>query len=327
MSSMNRPTRLIPGTALLSVALLAACGGQPTVTPAGSAGLEVPYNDADGAAGPGRSNPTAAPSVPGSTPLPAIPLPGSTFAAPKPAKPGKGGGKAATPAPGGTTVVPPVTASGGLTLPPLGNYTYALNGTSSLGKPPSTMKAEVATGSGAEEQVWTLDARRDDGSGMIEELTLGRQDDGVYLSAYRLDASTGIAAIVLEFAPAAPVLLEPDTGKPGQSWSFDMESKDSCTSVHTEGVLVSDAKPGGTGNAALRHIRLTQNVKTIGPATCPAVTAKRVQDFYHTAGSALPNRIDSDLNGTLGAVPVKANTQATLTSPAPKTAAREPDTD
>jgi len=189
------------------------------------------------------------------------------------------------------------------------------------------MKAEVATGGGADEQVWTLDARRDDGSGMIEEITLGRQEDGVYLSAYRLDASTGIAAIVLEFAPVTPVLLEPDTGKPGQTWSFDMESKDGCASVHTEGVLVSEAKAGGNGAAALRHVRLTQNVKTIGPATCPAVTAKRVQDFYHAAGAALPNRIDSDLNGTLGAVPVKANTQATLTSPTPKTIARKPDTD
>jgi hypothetical protein len=216
---------------------------------------------------------------------------------------------------------------GGLALPQLGNYTYALNGTSSLGKPPATMKAEIATGSGSDEQIWTLDARRDDGAGMIEEITLGRQDNGVYLSAYRLDASTGIAAIVLEFAPTAPVLLEPDTAKPGQSWSFDMESTDGCASVHSEGVLVSEAKPGATAAAALRHIRLTQNVKTIGPPTCPAVTAKRVQDIYHAAGAALPTRIDSDLNGTLGAVPVKANTQATLTAPTPKTAARKPDTD
>jgi hypothetical protein len=90
---------------------------------------------------------------------------------------------------------------------------------------------------------------------------------------------------------------------------------------------VSDAKTGGTGAAALRHVRLTQNVKTIGPPTCPSVTAKRVQDLYHAAGVALPTRIDSDLNGTLGAVPVKANTQATITSPTPKTVARKPDTD
>jgi hypothetical protein len=322
---MNRPTRVMSGTGLLAAALLAGCGGQPTVTPAGSAGLEIPYDDA-GNPTTGKSNPTAAPAPVGS-PLPAIPLPGSTFAAPKPAKPGKGGRNPATapPATGGTTVTPPVTG-GGLVLPQLGEYTYALNGTSSLGKPPSTMKAGIATGSGADEQIWTLDARRDDGAGMIEEITLGRQDDGVYLSAYRLDASTGIAAIVLEFAPATPVLLEPDTGKPGQTWKFDMESKDGCAAVHTEGVLVSEAKPGGTGAAALRHIRLTQTVKTVGPPTCPSVNAKRVQDLYHTAGTALPNRIDSDLNGTLGAVPVKANTQATLTSPTPKAAAREPDT-
>jgi hypothetical protein len=320
---MNRPLRLVSGSGLLTAALLAGCGGQPTVTPAGSAGLDVPYADT-GTAVTGRTGPTAAPSVPGSTPLPAIPLPGSTFAAPKPAKPGKGGSPRVTPAPGSGLVPAPV-VDNRLALPALGDYTYALNGTSSLGKPPSTMKAGVAAGSGADEQIWTLDARRDDGSGMIEEITLGRQDDGVYLSAYRLDASTGIAAIVLEFAPTAPVLLEPDTAKPGQTWSFDMESKDGCASVHTEGVLVSEAKPGGTAAATLRHVRLTQNVKTVGPPTCPSVTAKRVQDFYHVARAAFPNRIDSDLNGTLGAVPVKANTQATLTSPTPKTAAREPD--
>src|SRR3954468_12427191 len=111
MGPMNRPTRLMSGTSLLAFALLAGCGGQPTVTPAGSAGLEVPYDDAGGAAGPGKTNPTAAPSGPGSTPLPAIPLPGSTFAAPKPAKPGKGGGGGGgpTPVPGATTVTPPTT--------------------------------------------------------------------------------------------------------------------------------------------------------------------------------------------------------------------------
>jgi hypothetical protein len=91
-------------------------------------------------------------------------------------------------------------------------------------------------------------------------------------------------------------------------------------------VLVSEAK-AGTGTASLRHIRLTQTLKTIGPPTCPAVTAKRVQDTYHAVDVALPTRIDSDLNGSLGAVPVKANTQAILSSPAPKSPARKPETD
>jgi hypothetical protein len=313
--------RVAAAGGLLSLALLAAGCGQPTVTPAGSAGLDVPYDDAAAPAGSGRTNPTTAPNVADSTPPPAIPLPSSSFAAPKPAKGGKNstGGSPATAAP---VVTPP---PGGLALPPLGNYTYALTGTSSLGKPPATMKATVAPGGGADEQIWTLDARRDDGAGEIEELTLSRQDDGIYLSNYRLDASTGIAAVVLEFAPSAPGLLEPDTAKAGQTWSFDMESKDGCASAHTEGVLVSDAK-AGSGASALRHVRLTTTVKTIGPPTCAAVTAKRVQDTYHVAGAALPNRIDQDLSGTLGAVPVKNNTSATLSSPAPKAVARDPET-
>ncbi len=74
MSGMKRPTRTATGVGVLAFALLAGCGGQPTVTPAGSAGLEVPYDD-PGSSGPAKPNATAAPSVPGSTPLPAIPLP------------------------------------------------------------------------------------------------------------------------------------------------------------------------------------------------------------------------------------------------------------
>ncbi len=317
---MSRPGRSSQAAALATLALLArrlrraALGGPGRV---GGPRGALRRRRLPGGQAPSAS---AAPSAPGSTPLPAIPLPSGTFAPPKPTKPGKG---TKTPQPG----VPVVPAGpGALALPQVGDYSYAMTGTSSLGKPPATMKLQVAKAGGADEQIWTLDARREDGAGIIEELTLGRQDDGVYLSAYRLDGSTGIAAIVLEFSPPSPVLLEPDAAKPGQSWSFDMESKDGCTTAHTEGVLVSEAKAGG-GTASLRHIRLTQTLKTVGPPTCPAVTAKRVQDTYHAVDVALPTRIDSDLNGSLGAVPVKANTQATLTSPTPKSPARKPDTD
>lgn len=317
MGDMTTAGRISHGAGLAAAVVLLAggCGGQPSVTPAGSAGLEVPYDDAAPGA---KRNPSAAPTVPGATPLPAIPLPSGTFSPPKPVKPGKSG----TPKPG----VPVPAAPGGLVLPALGGYTYALTGTSSLGKPPAILKLQVEPAGGAGEQIWTLDGRRDDGAGIIEELTLGRQDDGVYLSAYRLDASTGIAAIVLEFAPATPVLLEPDGARPGQTWAFDLESKDGCAAARTEGVLVSEAR-SGEGAASLRHIRLTTTLKTIGPPTCPAVTAKRIQDTYHAAGTLLPTRLDSDLSGSLGAIPVKANTKATLTSPTPKSAARKPDID
>jgi hypothetical protein len=316
---MSLAARTPLAAGLLAGTLLAAgCGGQPSVVPAGTAGMDVPYDDAAGPALPGKPDASTSPVAAGSTPPPAIPLPGSTFAAPKPAKTTKG--KTTTPV---TVVTPP---QGGLALPQLGAYSYALTGTSSLGKPPATMQASIASAGGADEQIWTLDARRDDGAGIIEELTLGRQDAGIYMSAYRLDASTGIAAVVLEFAPASPVLLEPDAVKAGQPWSFDLESKDGCVSAHTDGVLVAEPKPGA-GTAAMRHVRLTTTLKTIGPPTCPAVTAKRVQDLYHASGVALPARMDSDLSGTLGAVPVKANTQAILTSPTPKSVAREPETD
>jgi hypothetical protein len=318
---MKRLGRTARGASLLAVALVAGCGGQPDVTPAGDAGLDVPYDDANpGAAGTAKPVPSAAPAKPGATPPPAIPLPGGTFQPPKPVKTGKPG---ATPVPG-VPVPPP---AGGLTLPQPGDYTYALTGTSSLGKPPSTMKAQVAGTAGTDEQIWTLDARRPDGAGIIEELTLARQADGIYLSAYRLDASTGIAAVVLEFAPPTPVLLEPDAGKAGQTWEFDLESKDGCAAAHTAAVLVSAGKPGGDGANALRHVRLTTTLKTIGPPTCASISAKRVQDTYHAPAAALPTRIDNDLSGSLGAIPVRMDTQATLTAPTPKSAAREPDLD
>ena len=304
--------------------LLAGCGGQPEVTPAGSAGLEAPYNDVVAGAGPDPTEPveSPAPGAPGSPP-PAIPLPSGTFAPPKPVKPGKSRPGGAPRAPGTTVTTP----TGALALPKLGDYHYALTGSSSLGKPPATMKLRVASAEGGEEQIWTQDARRPDGAGIIDEITLSRQIDGIYMSAYRLDASTGIAAVVLEFAPPSPVLLEPDAAKPGQTWKFDLESTDRCTAAHTDAVLVSDAKPGGDGTTSLRHVRLTTTLRTVGPPTCPAVNAKRVQDIYHAAGAALPTRIDSNLTGSLGAVPVRSDTQATLTSPTPKSDAREPGID
>ncbi|WP_028984878.1 hypothetical protein [Sporichthya polymorpha] len=323
---MRRRGRGARGATLLAVALsvtaLAACGGQPEVTPAGDAGLDVPYDDsAPRATGQPRPAASVSPLPSGATPPPAIPLPGGTFQPPKPVKSGKPGGPTPTPAPGRPAPPP----EGGLTLPAPGEYVYALTGTSSLGKPPSTMKATVAAAGGEDEQVWTLDARRPDGAGIIEEMTLARQSDGVYLSAYRIDASTGLAAIVLEFAPPTPVLLEPDDAKAGQTWEFDLESKDGCAAAHTAAVLVSEGKPGADGVNSVRHVRMTTTLRTIGPPTCPAINAKRVQDTYHPAGVALPARIDNNLSGSLGAVPVKSDTRATLTAPTPKSAARRPE--
>lgn len=327
---MTSARRRASGAALVAFGvllggLLGGCGGQPQVTPAGSAGLEAPYDDSVPGAGTSTSRPIASPSPDASaSPPPAIPLPSGTFSPPKPVKRGKGG-RAAPAAPDGDAPVDP--PRNALVLPKLGTYTYALTGSSSLGKPPATMKLAVDNADGGDEQIWTQDARRPDGAGIIEELTLSRQADGIYMSAYRIDGSTGIAAVVLEFAPPTPVLLEPDGAKPGQTWKFDLESKDGCTAAHTDAVLVSDAKPGGDGTTSLRHVRLTTTLRTIGPPTCAAVSAKRVYDTYHAAGAALPTRIDSDLSGTLGGIPVKSDTQAILTSPTPKAAARLPDGD
>lgn len=314
------------GAALAAAIVLGGCGGGITVTPAGSAGLEVPVDppaDAvDRPAVPANPKPASARSTPPKTVPPADPERKAVDAAsgkqrprdPKssPSDPKPRAEKSVSPA------VEPATRQGesaALALPSLGAYAYALTGKSTLGPPPPTLSLTVAAAAGTGEQMWTLDARREDGAGIIEELTLARQTDGVYLSAYRFDVSTGVAGAILEFAPPSPVLLEPDMAAPGRTWRFEMQSTDGCAASRTDGAVISAGKPGA-GKAAVRHVRLTTTLRSTGPATCPPLAATRVQDIYHPLGALLPTRLDSELAGSLAGVPAKATTQATLTSDA-----------
>jgi hypothetical protein len=199
----------------------------------------------------------------------------------------------------------------GLTLPKLGVYSYAMSGTTSLGPPPSTMRMTVEEGGGSA-QLWTLDGRRADGSGITEELTLARGADGVYLHTYRLDASTGLAGLILEFKPDQPVLFEPDKLAAGQTWKFDLTSTDGCNRA---GTTLEAIEVGAT-----RVIRLATALSTIGPSSCTAVTGQRVQELEHPAAQVLPTRISSDLHGTMAGIPVKATTRASEpTGPKPAT--------
>lgn len=328
------------GAALGAVVMLSGCGGSDPVIPAGAAGLELPVEAApasaqaaplptgDQAAAPG----SRAPAVPRPEPTPAASAgkPAQTqpvdAAKPKPAKAGEAGkpgepANAPAPAKPKEAESKAVTASA-VALPALGTYSYALTGTSTFGPAAPTMSLTIVQGAATGQQFWTQDARRDDGSGIIEELTLHRQDDGIYLSAYRLDVSTGLAGLILEFAPKAPVLLAPDRAGPGQRWEFDLESADGCATAHTEGVVIADGQGGG--KAVARHLRLTSVVTSTPLPACPPVAAERVQDIHHPMGLFLPSRSDSDLDGTLAGVPAAATSRAALDSgPAQQPARRE----
>lgn len=218
-----------------------------------------------------------------------------------------GGAVPATPRrPGGNA---PVAGKGAAVqspaLPAVGTYSYALSGTSSLGPPPATSTIAVADAGGGA-QLWTVDSRRGDGAGMVEELTLSQDEAGIHLSTYRLDASTGIAGVILEFEPTEPVLLTPIAGNAGTIWPFDLgTSADGCATATGTGELLESA------GAANRRFRLTTTVRTVGPAFCVAIEGERTQEISHPAESLLPTRIASDLRGRVGGVPFTAVTRAT----------------
>lgn len=301
-----RPARLALGILLV----IAGCGSGSG--PDATADQQPPPSPGPGSPSP-RPATSLGPLPPGSdTPPPVLPLPGAVTGAPLPGQ----GGTPATPGASGRAT--PAPGAGEIALPALGTYSYALAGTSTLGTPPKTMKLNVsATATTPVAQLWSIDARRGDGSGIVEDLMLTRQDGGVYLSGYRLDASTAIAEVILDFATPTPVLFTPDGGAVGRTWSFDLKSKDGCAAAHGEGVVAT------TGTAAApRHFKLSIALKAIGPATCVALTGKRVLNFYHPVGALLPSRLDAVLDGRLAGVPVQSDTHATSAPGAPKTAAR-----
>jgi hypothetical protein len=193
-------------------------------------------------------------------------------------------------------------------LPGVGVYSYDLAGRSSLGPMPARLRLSV-TDSGAGRRRWTLDATNSGGSGMVEDLTVSRNPDGVYLSAYRLQISGGLVGVDLRFTPRASVLLVPDRVPAGGKWSFDLTSDDGC--VHTHTVAGFPKGPSGT-----RQLRLATTATPIEHADCVALRATRVQDLRLPDGSLLPDRIDSDLSGELGgAAPASASYVATLRRP------------
>lgn len=302
----------------LGTALLIAAGcGQPTVVPAGSVGLEIPAAEASAAQPAARSAKAAKPADAAKAAEPAAAK--ATKPTAKEPKADPETKAAAEPATAAAATAPKVTAekeapatgaktSGprGAALPSTGTYTYQLTGTSSLGPPPKTSTLTVADAASGT-QLWTLDQRREDGAGLIEELTLRREKTGVYLSAYRLDASTGIAGVILEFKPDSPVLLTPAGGKAGTTWRFDLgTSTDGCATAKGIGALLD----AGDANSS-RKFRLSTTLKTVGSASCVQLDGQREQEISHPTEELLPTLIDSNLSGTVAGVAFKATTAAT----------------
>lgn len=295
----------------LAALLLAACG-QPTVVPAGSVGLEVP---AEPQAVPAQSVPATAKGAQpaaGKASKPAARAVDVPVEKPAEAPAAEAGPPARRPAPkvAAKKQAPAAgskpAAPGAAALPDVGTYAYKLSGSSSLGPPPPTFTLTVAdAGSGA--QLWTMDQRRPDGAGLIEELTMRREKAGVSISAYRLDASTGLAGVILEFKPKKPVLLTPAAGRTGDTWRFDLgTSTDGCATADGEGVLLDT----GSGSSA-RKFRLTSTLRTVGSASCVQLNGERMQEISHPSDLLLPILIDSNLEGTVAGVAFKASTAAT----------------
>lgn len=311
MTSIGR-TAACAGMAVL---LAAACG-QPNVVPAGSVGLEIPAEPAAASvpAQPApRTAPAAEPAAAKATKPPArlrgaakkqveAPVAAAVAPAQQPGAPrAKVQTKKAAPGPAAKPAAPRMAA-----LPGNGTYTYKLSGSSSLGPPPPTFTLTVSdAGSGA--QLWTMDQRRKDGAGLIEELTMRRQTAGVALLAYRLDASTGLAGVILEFKPQRPVLLTPIGGEAGSTWRFDLgTSTDGCATAEGVGALLD----AGDGSSA-RKFRLEATLRTVGAASCVQINGERVQEIAHPSDLLLPTLIDTNLQGTVAGVAFKAGTAAT----------------
>ncbi len=199
--------------------------------------------------------------------------------------------------------VAPVSAVAAPNPPEPGEHRYDMKGFSTLGALPSQLLLTVAdTGGGA--QQWRLDTSNPDSTGLLEELTVSRHNDGYYLSAYHLQAASSTASVDLMFVPTAPVLLVPDG--PHGWWTFDMRSTDGCATSHTEGSAPKDPKWSGL------HLHLVTNANSTGKADCVPFQGKRVEDVRFPVANMLPTRIDNDLSGKLGGAPSTTRYTATL---------------
>lgn len=190
-------------------------------------------------------------------------------------------------------------------LPAGGSYGYDITGTSTLGPVPERMTLTVAPAADGAQR-WTFDLRHPDGTGTVEDFTMLRRSDGLYMSEYRLQLSSGLVQQMLEFAPPHPVLLAPDDPDPGERWRFELTSTDGCSVATTTGQMLSRR------SAPTRHLRLTTTLRGTGLVTCPPFEAERTQDIWYPRDSLMPTRIDSAFTGTLAGMPATASTTATL---------------
>lgn len=198
-------------------------------------------------------------------------------------------------------------ATGIFPLPEVGTHEYDQRGTSSAGPISDTMRLSIRSDPGQRDgQRWTLDGRTLTGNGSVEELSITQRPDGIRLSEYRISYASEVGSVALEFRPSAPVLLIPARPEKGERWSFELTSLDGCATVRTVGDALAD--PGVKRPAP---IRFTATAAGTGRVGCPPLDITRTQDLRFGATDTVPQRIDTDLKGRFGGVPVTSSTSAT----------------
>lgn len=191
-------------------------------------------------------------------------------------------------------------------MPTPGVYAYTLRGQSSLGDLPKAMHVRVS--GPPESQHWVLDASGPpDRVGSVEDLSVGRAHAGVLLRSDDLTITSPVQTFVLHFRPTFPVLLLPPPQIAARGWAFTMTSTDGCAVAHSVGSIVHDATTDTE-----QHIRFDTTVTPGGASGCQDISARRIQDIWHSAGSLLPTRLACDVFGRVTGVPVTMSRQAAL---------------
>jgi hypothetical protein len=205
-------------------------------------------------------------------------------------------------------------------VPEPGRYLYDVTGSSSLGPVPATASLTVE-GLGAHDQRWTTDHRDGQGRGSVEVLTLSAQDDGLHLLGYRVDHTTSLGSLTLDFLPGGDPVFLPHNLSPGQGWSFDLRSRDGCTTAHTTATAKRMAEDTTVEGAPVKAdvVALSTVVTSSGAAGCASLDLRLERTSWFSRESRLPYRDERRLDGRYAGFPVRSETTAVLRSARPDT--------
>jgi hypothetical protein len=270
--------------------LLAACGGSassadsPAVVPPSSAGTGSPA-PGHSASGGGRAAPDATPAA-GSAGA-------TTAAAPASAS-------TATSAVPGTAAQP---ATGGqVPLPPPGNYTYSLHGTSSSALGSQSLDGDSSLDVKSLSTTRERSTQRDKGGTTAE--TLVARTGGLYLADIHLSQS----GFDEDFKPAQPVLLFPASAHRGQQWRWQMKSTDgkytltarlTLTDLHSSATTTQGQRYDTVSLSTVLHLHGSNVDLTIHQQDKASRDAVIVHEHAVSDGTAYGTHFHSDATRTL----------------------------